>query len=279
MPLRAILMCLICSLTGCSYFRNVNTAEQWDRGYLVVLPGVEGESWFNSNIAQGLRDGGVDSAIEVYDWTTGHWVLFPLHLRHLERNREQARTIAGKIVAYQDAYPGRPVHVVGNSGGGGVAMLTLEALPEDRQVTSVVLLAPAISPNYDICRALEKTEHGIWNYHSGGDWFILGAGTSLFGTVDGRHTPSAGMIGFNLPADRRDDAAITNKLHQIPYDPHMLANGHYGGHFSVNGFSFVRDWVASRITSQPDTSASAIAEGTDETNLTRTAAAEAEPTK
>ena len=85
----AVVFCLLNAAIGCGYFRDLNTFEYLEHGYTFVLPGIEGESLFNSNVAQGLSNGGVETAIEVHDWTTGTWLLFPVHLRAIERNRRE----------------------------------------------------------------------------------------------------------------------------------------------------------------------------------------------
>ena len=46
---------------------NLRTAERLQRGLVLVLPGVEGESCLNHSIARGLADGGVEAAIEIFD--------------------------------------------------------------------------------------------------------------------------------------------------------------------------------------------------------------------
>ena len=241
---------LACFASGCCYFNNLNGPEQFERGYTLVLPGIEGPSHFNSDIAQGLRDGGVDTAIEVHDWTSGNFLNFLSHLRNDAHHRREAESLAAEIVAYQDAYPGRPVHLVGMSGGGGMALLTLEQLPADRRVTSVMLLAPAISPQYDLRQVLDRTEYGIWNFSSLGDIFILGAGTSVAGTIDGKHSPSAGMVGFRPPAD--DPDAYRGRVREIRYSLDMALDGNLGGHMGTSSRSFIKKHVATRLASLPD---------------------------
>src|SRR4029079_11614400 len=95
----------------------------------------------------------------------------------LERNREQAREIAERIVAYQDRYPDRPVTLIGHSGGAAMAVRVLESLPDGRRSDQAVLLAGALSPDYDLSTALGRTERGITNFYSGGDVLYLVAGT------------------------------------------------------------------------------------------------------
>ncbi len=225
---------------------RLRTPERLQRGLVLVLPGIEGESCINHSIARGLADGGVQAAIEIFDWTTGVILLFPYHLRGLRRNLARADRLAARIVAYRKAYPGREVHLVGHSGGGALSVLTLERLPAGTTVTSTVLLQAAISPTHDLSVALAKTERGIWNFSSYLDGFFCGLFTILGGTVDGRHTPAAGMIGF-CPPDGLDAAAkelYATQLHEVPFRPEMCAAFHFGGHMGATNRVFVAERIA-----------------------------------
>lgn len=228
------------------YFSTLKTPERLACGYTIILPGIEGASLANSNLAQGLADGGLDTAIEVDDWTTGYLVGYLVHLRYLTRNRRQAQRIADKIVAYQDEFPGRPVNLVGHSGGAGIALLALEALPPGRSVSSVLLLAPAVSPAFDLSTALARAERGIWNFWSPLDVFFLVIGTVAAGTIDGRHTIAAGACGFarSTGNDPTADSACANRLHEIKYARGMMRSGSLGGHFGCVGRRFSRDYLA-----------------------------------
>lgn len=244
-------------LCGCGATKYLDS-NRLQHGYTVVLPGIEGASFLNTSIAKGLRDAGWPAAIEVYDWTAGSVILAPLSLRALERNKREARTVARKIIEYQDRYPERPVHIIGHSGGGGVAILTLEALPPDRQITSAILLAPALSPDYDLRRAMRRTKYGIWNYYSRHDVGFLKAGTTVMGTIDGQHTSAAGAVGFHLPwgLDDDDRRLYSTKLHQQPYSRKMAEAGHSGGHMGWANRRFVASWIypvmASQVEPEPE---------------------------
>ncbi|MFN0051766.1 MAG: hypothetical protein ACKV0T_06225 [Planctomycetales bacterium] len=230
----------------CGEFEEWLAPERVERGYTLVFPGVEGTSWFNISVARGLVDGGHDAAIEIHDWTTGYWPMFVYHLMALERNRAAAREIARKIVAYQDAYPDRPVTLIGHSGGAAMAVLVLEALPPERQVSQAILLAGALSPQYDLTSALRHTERGITNFYSGGDALYLMAGTLALGTVDRRHSLSAGAVGFRMPSDlsEAERALYAERLHQEGYRLEMARSFNLGGHFGPVNRQFVSQWIA-----------------------------------
>ncbi len=78
----------------------------------------------------------------------------------------RAADIAQHICAYQDAYPGRHVNLVAQSGGSGVAVFAAEALPEGREVDRIVLLGAALSPTYNLSRALARTRNLLAAEHA-----------------------------------------------------------------------------------------------------------------
>jgi pimeloyl-ACP methyl ester carboxylesterase len=238
---------LVINVAGCARLMNFKSAERRDHGYTLVLTGIEGAHVGHAGLVSGLKSGGVPSEMEIVDWTTGMPPLMLVHLRYDGRNRRQAEQIAEKIVQYQDEYPGRPVNLIGHSGGGGMTLLTLEALPADRQVDSAILLAAAISPDYDLRPVLPKVERGIWNYSSLlGDGPLLIAGTTAFGTIDGKHTPAAGAVGFRLPqnASTFDRHMYSDKLFERPYRLRMALNGNLSDHYGPMNFLFARNELA-----------------------------------
>ncbi len=168
------------------------------------------------------------------------------NLTRLDRNRRRAADLARQIVTYQDRYPGRPVHVVAHSGGCGVAVFAVEALPEGRSIDSLVLLAPAISPTYDLCSVLRRTRRGVLNSYSGRDWCVLGLGTRFFGTTDRRFCDAAGLKGFRPPesSDAGGRALYAEKLTQIAWREELVECSHWGGHIT----SASEDFLARKIT-------------------------------
>lgn len=259
----AVAACLsggCCSLTR----PHLDTAElvspeRLDRGYVLLLPGIMGCTSTDHELTVGLARAELPLAIEMYDWTEGKWRLIS-NLRGLTRNRREARDIAAKIVAYQDRYPGRPVHVIGYSGGAGIAVMALEALPPGRKVTSVMLLAATLAPDYDLRSAMSHTEWGIRNYYSPVDVPVLMATMTLVGTMEGRHTVAAGAWGFTVPkaVEGEERRWYEQNLIQQSYTFEMLAFGNSGGHFGWVRPNFVQHWLAPMV-SQPSTADAATA--------------------
>lgn len=226
--------------------RALLTPERFERGWTLILPGIVGHSTLNETLARGLRDGGVETAIEVLDWTTGWWPLLVYHLRAEQRNRRQAEDIARRIIDYQDRHPGRPVHLVGHSGGAGIALWVLEALPPEHRVTTTILLAATVRQNYDLTPPLQRIERGLWNVYSQFDVLFTGAVTLLLGTTDGCHCISAGQVGFTETTDPR--------LRQIRYDLSMLRHFWLGGHFGMTNEVFASEIIAPLLTGPAETS-------------------------
>ncbi len=111
--------------------------ERLEQGYTLYLPGIFGSN--KITVIQSLKKADVPTAIEFFDWTAGPALFVYNHLNR-PRNRLQAKKAAAKLVAYQTQYPGRPMHVVGYSGGGTMAVMTLEALPPGVRVTNAVVI-------------------------------------------------------------------------------------------------------------------------------------------
>lgn len=219
--------------------------ERLEKGYVLVLPGIEGHSVLNRSVVCGLIDAGLPYAVEIVDWTGGYR-LGPVNLRWKSRNLRTAAAIAQRICDYQDEFPGRPVHLVGHSGGGGMSMLTLEALPEYRNVETVTMLAPALSPKFDLRTALQKVNREVRHFYSSFDFLLLGVGTLAVGTLDGRHRISAGMCGFQWPKDISEETRnlYEIRLNQIPYSARMAKSWNFGGHFGCTNRKFTAEWVA-----------------------------------
>ena len=234
------LFCGVAALAGCgSPKQPFVTPERLERGLVLVLPGIEGRSYLNEHICQGLSAGGVNWAIEIFDWTSKYGPLY--NQRAQETNRRKARDIASRIERYGLAFPDRPVMLVGHSGGGAMAVWTTEALGPEQTIEGAVLINPSLSPQYPLGEALGKTQRGIVLLYSPKDWVLLGIGTRVYGTMDGLHSVSAGYVGFEIPTDR---PRIYRKLYQIGWTKDMARAGNTGSHLSSAAARFVSRYVA-----------------------------------
>jgi hypothetical protein len=218
-----------------------------EHGLTLVLPGIEYESVFTHAMCDGLQTGGLPGAIRVFNWGLPFPSGYLANLSRIDRNRRRAGDIAREICAYQDAFPGRPVHLVAQSGGAGIAVFAVEALPAGRQIDALVLLGAALSPTYNLSGALAKVRKGVLNSYSTRDLFVLGWGTRLFGTTDRQFTRAAGCTGFQLPPrlTPEEERLYATKLIQLPWTPAMAKTGHhYGGHISCGSATHLAEHIA-----------------------------------
>jgi len=203
-------------------------------GHVVMLPGIEGSGWQYAGTVRGLRDAGLDQEVEIIPW--GSPPLSSMrNLVDLPANQRRAKKIARRLTDLRREYPDAPLTLVGVSGGGGLAMLTLEALPDDIKLDHVILVAAAISKNYDLSKAQPHVIDKLISFHSKRD-AIVGAGTLTCGTIDRAYVLSAGHCGF-LETD--GTLARRDWLVQVPWNGSWLEYGHYGGHFGY----FSRRWA------------------------------------
>jgi pimeloyl-ACP methyl ester carboxylesterase len=123
--------------------------------------------------------------------------------------------LANEIRALRESQPHRPVYLIGHSAGCGVVVYAAELLPA-QSVERIILLAPALSPTYDLTQALRATKREIVAFNSCLDPTLHC--TRLFGTVDGVYCIAAGVHGFTRPAYLdADGQRCYERLVQIPW--------------------------------------------------------------
>lgn len=257
LPRHSITILLVIGLglaaAGCAPPARLRSAPRYDAGLVLVLPGIEGSSIWNRNAAVGLDQGGVGQAIEVFDWTVSIPGLALLNLADANRQRAQALKLADRILEYQREHATAPVTLVAHSAGCNVALLALEELPARPAVDCALLLAPAVSPEYDLTPALQRVRRGIYNFYSGEDWVMLGAGTTLFGTADRTFGESAGAVGFRRPVSVPPvtHELYAKKLRQIAWTPRIARYGADGGHVGWTTVAFARNYLSHVVLDEP----------------------------
>jgi len=210
---------------------------------LIHLPGIGGELSIDHHLVNGLRDGGVSKSIEIIDWTESD--RGPRALGNVARHKEWAQRVAERIEAIYYADPRTPIILVGHSGGTGIAVWALEDLPPQVHVRTLLLLASALSPRYDLTVALRHVSGHAFSLYSDRDDAILGTGTSVFGTVDRVKGPAAGYIGFHTPP--HGQTKEYDKLIQLPYDPAWARFGNPGDHIGPTDRRFANAVLAPLI--------------------------------
>jgi pimeloyl-ACP methyl ester carboxylesterase len=222
-----------------------NPATTW----LLHLPGIDGYSRFDRRMIAGLIAGGVSAHIEVFDWTDNDPGIDALHAQ--TRNHQEAAHIASLIVQQVRQFPDTTINLTAHSGGCGLAVWTLEQLPDDVSVSTVLLLAPALSPEYDLSKALRHVRKNIFVFSSTHDTLILNAGTRIFGTIDGVQTQSAGFAGFIAPPGA--DPRQYQKLVACPYQSCWQQYDDSGNHLGVLSRPFAAAVLAPLLLAPPQT--------------------------
>ncbi len=188
----------LAGMAGCEDLDAQYVNEQrLERGLVIILPGIEGRGAYNVSIRQGLYDGGVPYALLIHEWGAP----VPIAGLIINQTDAQGNRLAGARVAqlamnYMATHPGCPVHIIGHSGGGGIAVFTAEVLSPGYEVDGLILLSASISAPYNLSGALMHCRKGILNVYNTADAGALALGTSLLSTVDGVSGESAGLYGF-----------------------------------------------------------------------------------
>jgi pimeloyl-ACP methyl ester carboxylesterase len=169
--------------------------------------------------------------VETVDWSygPGRYLADETDYAHA---RDAGCRLAARISAYRQNYPDCRVYLVAHSAGSAVALAAAENLPP-ASVERIVLLAPAVSSQYDLRPALCTARCGIDVFSSERDWAVLGLGVGVVGTTDRHWSAAAGRVGFKPVGQSPDDAALYAKLREHPWDPCVAWTGNTGGHFGT----------------------------------------------
>jgi hypothetical protein len=216
------------------------------RGVVFVAPGAGGGQHAARVVAAEADSACLGLHVRSFDW--GHGVGRGLaDASDVAHARRQGQLLAAEVRRCLDGRPGVSVSLVGHSAGCAVVLAAAECLPAD-SLDRVVLLAPAVSPCYDLRRALLSARRGVDAYVSERDWLWLGLGTTLAGTLDGGRGPAAGRIGFYPLALSPGQEALAWRLRQHPWHPCVGWTGNHGGHAGTLEPAYVRAYLLPLLT-------------------------------
>lgn len=227
--LRALALLLVCAVAtaasgpvrqfDCGAQRAVVPSQA--EGRLLILPGVGNTRFHLAGFVAAAEAQLPRFDVEVRTWGVPFMTIH--NLRAHERNVATAEAIAAEIAEWRRAHPDAPFYLVGYSGGGGMATLITAALPDDVAIDRLVLVAPAISPDYPLeAEVLPHVREYVVNYASERD-LQVGWGTRTFGTIDRKNTDSAGAIGF---------AEANERLLEYRWSTADEPFGHSGNHLA-----------------------------------------------
>ena len=210
-------------------------------GLVLVADGVGGLDLCGTALRYIVGAKKLPLTVKVVPWGHG-WGRWHRDLTHVANRDAQARRVAAEVSVFRATHGEgdnrQPVYLVGKSGGTGVVVKALELLPEGA-VETAVLIAPALSPEYDLTRALIAVRREMVVFWSPLDVIVLGAGTRVFGTIDRVKTVSAGLVGFRPPAA----VGAYPKLRQERWRLKMATTGYLGGHIGPDSPAFLRKYV------------------------------------
>lgn len=159
---------------------------------MLILPGIMNVKFHLAWFARLIRRTYPSYDVEIRRW--GIPLGSIINLGTHARNQRKAKDIAEALSAHRQRHPEAPIHVVGYSGGGGLAVLVVRALPDGVSINRLLLVAAAILPRYPLAaEILPKVSEFMVNYASRHDWQIA-YGTRIFGNMDGTKEPGAGAV-------------------------------------------------------------------------------------
>jgi pimeloyl-ACP methyl ester carboxylesterase len=162
----------------------------------------------------------------------------------LESHFSHAARTAEWIAVVRQECPRSPVFLVGHSSGTHVILRTAEMLPEN-SVERIILLAPSVSCNYDLTRALRTSRGGVLSFWSNADG-VLELAAELLGSADGQKTACAGRVGFLVPKEMAaKEPALYAKLSQVHWEEGI---GGAGGHYGWTRAPFARRYLVPALT-------------------------------
>ena len=244
-PITALLLLIAgCSSNG----RFAPPPEDTSKDVLIHLPGITGELVIDREFVRGMKQAGYQGEATILDWTSDNTGIAALYAE--KHNAREAEMLAERIVQLRRDNPKGRIVLSAHSGGNGIAVWALERLPDDVRIDDLLLLSPALSPDYDLSKALRHVSGRAYAFTSPYDLFILGAGTMLFRTMDGKRADSAGRVGFVRPAGA-DDSQYA-KLVQHPYRASWIRYGNIGDHIGVMSRRFVATVIAPLVVRAED---------------------------
>ncbi|WP_435008833.1 serine aminopeptidase domain-containing protein [Tundrisphaera lichenicola] len=224
------------------YGKPEEVPEGAETGLVLMADGVGGLDLCEASLRQVMSERGGRHKVRFVPWGhgLGRW---HADLTDVANHKAKARLVVEEVLSWKRERPESPVYLVGKSGGTGIVVRAMEELPVD-SIEAAVLLAPALSPGYDLSKALRAIRREMVVFWSPLDMVILGAGTWLFKTVDRVRSVGAGMVGFRRPLGL-DEAARTQyaKLRQVRWNPKMASTGYLGGHVGPDSPAFLRKYV------------------------------------
>ncbi len=239
---------LLSMLFRLRYGKPLEIAEGTETGLLLVADGCGGIELCELGVRQVMGEHGGLTRVQVVRWGHG-FGRWHADLTDVVNHEAQSRWVVEQVREWKEREPSKPVFLVAKSGGTWIVVKALEGLPSG-SVEAVVLLAPAISPDYDLSKALRAVSREMVSFWSPLDVVVLGLGTWLFKTADRVRSFSAGLVGFRTPEGLDDEgrSLYSTKLRQVRWRAEMARTWYLGGHVGPDSPPFLRKYVVPLLT-------------------------------
>ncbi len=210
-----------------------------EQAHVLFLPGIGGSNLLVRRTATLINEQLPGYSAQTWDWTDIDRVTPLGDLMNEDLNRRRARRLADELLHWRQAHPRDRLYLAATSGGAGIILFACQQLPPDFRLERIIFISPALSRDVDLTPILRRSRLGLFNYYSHLDVAVLGVGTGIFGTTDRKHAPSAGLVGFDLPAD----PALAVKIEQLAWEPAFTRLGNIGGHSGAFASSFLEKHI------------------------------------
>ncbi len=208
-----------------------------DEGTVIFVEPLRwlGVRWGRCEAEAGLRRGGFGGEFRLWDWDpTWRAMLVLPTIAARSFLAAEAQRLADHITELRKRRSDLPIHLIGYSCGGYIAVAALELLPGDVRVDSCTLLAAAFSPWRDLNPAASRVSGQVVVTSSPFD-VVVGLGTLIVGTADRVFTPSIGTLGYRGPH--------CEKVKQVRWRPRFIRLGYWGGHMSAPAERFIAECI------------------------------------
>jgi alpha-beta hydrolase superfamily lysophospholipase len=211
------------------------------QGVVLCADGAGGFGWTTEALQYTAAEKQIPIHVEMVDWSHG-WGRMITDNCHWSHTKRKGQELARLVQRIRTERPELEVFLIGHSAGCAVVLQSCKDLPAN-SVERIVLLAPSVSPGYDLRPALACSRLGVDAFISRRDWVTLGMTMRVFGTTDRRWTAGAGQVGFQLPDNTPETKQLYAKLREHVWEPTEADTGNRGGHYG----SYVPGYLRSKI--------------------------------
>jgi pimeloyl-ACP methyl ester carboxylesterase len=207
---------------------------------LILVPGVQGDAGYDG-LRRGLQQASLSVQLQSYSWGAPPPIWF-LNFQTRSIHEAAEAGLRRRLQQIASAPAALPIDLIGHSAGCGVILGALAQLPRGIEVQNVILLAPSVSPGYDLQPALAHIRGKLHVFYSDRDRLFLSWRTGTFGTYDNIKTSAAGNCGFRLSGQEN------SKIVQHAYDLAWRALDNDGDHFGTLSEKFDRAVIVPLLT-------------------------------